>query len=200
MFGTRNIPLTTTAALMAVAMLVVLAFKIVDWSDISYEAPTETVAPESTDEDVFADREAGDWREQLIALGIIATGTPETATSSDPVAYVGDILANELLRGYDTMKATDSYSVDAARTLGTSIGTNVLPISTANHITVDALLLDEDISKEGALRYRADMREATAPLITDIPPELVLFAEFLETQNAEKLRAIEDSAKRYRKT
>jgi len=185
---------------MAVILLLSLAYKIAEWSGVRYEvaplaappvdAPTAEAAPATP---------PGDWRQELITLGIIATATPATATSSDPVAYVGDILATEMLRGYAALKENDAYTVDAARSLGSSLGTNVLPVSTAEHISLADISVDADTSRERVLRYRADMREGTAPLISDSPPEIELFAEFLDTGNREKLRALEAAAARYEK-
>ena len=70
-------------------------------------------------------------------------------------------------------------------------------MSTAEHISLSDISIDADTSRERVLRYRADMREGTAPLISDAPPEIELFAEFLETGNREKLRALETAAARY---
>ena len=183
---------------MAVILLLTLAFKVAEWSGVSYEAvPVATPSVDTPTAETGPVRTPGDWRQELIALGIIATTTPATATSSDPVAYVGDILANEMLRGYAALKENDAYTVDAARSLGSSLGTNVLPVSTAEHISLSDISIDADTSRERVLRYRADMREGTAPLISDAPPEIELFAEFLETGNREKLRALETAAARY---
>ncbi len=188
---------------MSVALVIVLGYKIFEWSGLTYEAaPIESTASSDVlpDDsfDTFAEREPGDWREELIALGIIATGTPETATSSDPVAYIGDILAEEILNGYGALKETDTYSVDAARSIGTSIGANIMPLPTSAHISAEELASDTDTSLARVLVYRADMRDATAPLIHDDPPEFVLFAEYVDSRNPEKLRALERAAVRYR--
>jgi hypothetical protein len=198
-FGIRSIPLSTTATVMVAVLLIAVANRIAQWSGVTYVAApaTHTDQPPRSPEPVESPA-SRDWREDLISLGVIASGTPETATSSDPVAYVGDILATELLRGYSTMKETDTYSVEAARAFGTTLGTNVLPESLHTPIDPAAIRTDEDVSRDRVLSYRADMREAMSVLISDSPPEFVLFAEYLESGNAERLRAIEASAERYR--
>jgi len=184
---------------MVAILLIALAYKVAEWSGVTYVAEPPPPAAEVATDELLPVRERGDWREELISLGIIATGTPETATSSDPVAYVGDILATELLRGYGAMKEADTFTVDAARSFGTTLGTNVLPEPLHTPIDPSGLRTDADTSRERVLSYRADMREAMSVLITETPPELVLFAEYLESGNAEKLRAIEAAAERYRR-
>lgn len=139
-----------------------------------------------------------DWQEELIRLGIINTANESYGTSTDPLEYIGDIIAEQVLGGYLSLKEGETYSKETANQLGESIGKSILPSPTFTPHTEKGMITVTDTSRERVLSYRADMREALAPLITDTEPELVIFAKFIETQSPEELIALAAAAKRYK--
>ena len=182
----------TTAILACLILLGISAVQTVAWWYGDQEIDVSTLAvPTHTAADDAA------WRDELVRLGIIATSTEaDIATSTDPVARIADILGEQAAYGYLSLKE-GVLSLEDARAYGSAVGENVLPISTAAHISVADIDSTTDVSKERTLAYRADVRDATGVLITDTEPEVVLFAKYIDSKNPNLLEEIKDAAARY---
>ncbi len=140
------------------------------------------------------------WRDELAQLGIISTTTSEVlATSSDPLATLGDSIAQEFLYGYMSLKQSGTFTPERAAELGKGIGVNIRAPSDFSMHSEAELTEDADVSKERVLVYRSDMRDALAVLINGEPPEFEIFARYVETNNPERLNELREAAERYRK-
>lgn len=81
--------------------------------------------------------------------------------------------------------------------MGHAIGASIRAPSDFTPHTAEEVTIDDNTSLERTLEYRADMRDALKSLITDAPPELEIFALYVETKNPIRLQELEDAAGRY---
>lgn len=203
LFGVRHrsrgtVSIVVTAGLAVALLLIASAWRIGDVVKIqrndvplSYERPTT--------KELVAERKplsTRDWQNELAALGLISTSTDRVvATSPQSVA---DIISEQFLNGYISLKESGRYSQESAASIGRSIGESVrAPSQFVMHGESEVRQV-ADISKERSLTYRADMRDALAILITDAPPEFETFGLYVETKNPERLRELEAAVTRYR--
>ena len=141
-----------------------------------------------------------DWRGELASLGLIATTTAagRQADSHDALAQIGEIIADGVLNSYSSLKQYDAYTRERASNAGRSMGKSIrAPLSYTLHGEHE-FTLDTDVSKEGMLRYRADMQTALKPLVTEAEPEFATFARYIETKNPERLNELKMAAEQYR--
>ncbi|MBI5456221.1 hypothetical protein HY969_00605 [Candidatus Kaiserbacteria bacterium] len=137
------------------------------------------------------------WRDELMRLGLIASSTALSATSSDPLSAFGNAVAEEFAHRYFSLKESGTYSPEKGAELGAALGANIRTPSDYSLHGVDELVLDTDTSMTRVLEYRSDMRDALAMLITQDPPEFETYALYVETQNPERLRELEQAQRRY---
>jgi hypothetical protein len=144
-----------------------------------------------------------DWQDELTRAGITtpvvdASSTALAASSSDPLSGIGQALAQALIGGYLSLAQYDAYTPERGEQLANTIADNFkAPVTFVPH-TTDELLLDSDTSTDRALQYRADMRVALEPLITDEEYELTLFAGYIESGDRSWLDRLSKAAINYR--
>jgi hypothetical protein len=141
-----------------------------------------------------------DWQDELARAGISFEEGTTTATSSDPLISFGESVASALYGGYLSLKQAGNYSPTQGDQLAQNIASQMRAPEVFVPHSVEELHLDERTSSERALAYRSDMREATAPLITNDPPELDLFAKYLLSKDPMWLAQLSSAALRYRET
>ncbi len=145
-----------------------------------------------------------DWQDDLMRTGLIATSsattspTETTATSTDPLSGIGQALAQALVGGYLSLTEYDAYTPDRGEQLANTIADNFrAPVIFVPH-TIDELTLDPNTSSSRAIQYRADMRTALAPLVSDEEYELTLYAAYVQTNDTTWLDRLAQAAERYR--
>lgn len=143
-----------------------------------------------------------DWQDELQRSGVTlpspnATST-ETASSTDPLSNFGAAVAQTFLSGYLSLSQYNAYTPERGEQLANTIADNFrAPVTFVPH-TTDELLLETDTTMERALEYRADMRVALEPLITDEEHELTLFAGYIESGDSSWLDRLARAAENYR--
>jgi len=196
---TGSVPIIITAALAIALLFAVLGSRAGIYasnrqSDTSLEFE-RTIPPEEIH---LAET---DWHGELVKLGIIATSSPEFeySSSSDPLGRIGDILAEQAVREYISLKQGNSFTAESARAAGATIGQNVLPSPLIDQFSIKDVLTTGDTSLARTLSYRADMRDATAPLISDHESEFALFSAYVETRDPDLLDILTRAAQNYEK-
>lgn len=140
-----------------------------------------------------------DWQDELAKSGVVINATSSLAsTSTDPLSFIGEDIAEALYGGYLSLKRYGEYTPSRGEQLAETIVQNIRAPQLFVAHSVDELTLSPDMTEKNVLEYRAHMREALAPMVTDDPPEFELFARYLETKDGSWLLAIADAAKRYR--
>ena len=139
-----------------------------------------------------------DWQDELAKSGIVFSTTTASASSSDALVSVVSSVAQSLYGGYLSLKQYNSYSPEKADELGQSVAHNIrAPLAFTPH-TVNELSLAADFSEKSVLQYRAAMRIALAPIVTDDAPEFEIFARYIETKDPSWLGELGRAAERYR--
>lgn len=139
-----------------------------------------------------------DWQDELTASGIAAATTTPNATSTDPLSTLAARVASQLYGGYLSLKQYDQYTPERGERLAQTVAESIkAPTHFVPH-TVDELSLDSDSSDARILRYRSDMRIATAPMVTDDMPEFDMFAQYIATKDSSWLQKLTDAAGRYK--
>lgn len=137
-----------------------------------------------------------DWQDELRTLGV-AVATSTDATTTDPVETMADSVAGALYGGYLSLKQSGSYSRAEGEDLAFNVAANIRAPLLAEPLTVDDVKT-RDNSSAAALSYRAEMRTALAPMMTEDPPELEFYAQYIQTKDSSWLTKLSDAAARYR--
>lgn len=142
-----------------------------------------------------------DWQDELKKSGTFAENVSSTSASStpeDPLSSIAVNIAQALYGGYISLKQQGSYTKERGNELATAVAGNIRAQELFVPHTVQELTLSEDASVERALQYRADLRVALLPMVTDDPPEFEYFALYLETKDPAWLVKLAGAAGRYR--
>jgi hypothetical protein len=192
-------PIIVTAGLAVALLLVAGAWRLGDIVKIEGEVPLSYERPST--EQVLAARKPlesnRNWQNELAELGIISTSTEGLIATT--TLSVADVISDQFLAGYTTLKESGRYTPETASAIGRSIGESVRAPSQFVMHGEGELKKDLDTSSARALEYRADMREALAVLISDAPPEFQTFGLYVETKNPARLLELEEAADRYQK-
>lgn len=138
------------------------------------------------------------WQQEMILLGLATSTTPSATSSDDTIAMIGPMVAAQLAGRYAGIQDAGSYSQNTLDSAAESIATNVrASISYKTYAAAD-IKIDADTSYARMLTYRADLREALAPLLDNSTPELELFARYMESGDASYLTQLDSAAKNYR--
>ncbi len=200
-----SLPILVTAALSIAVFFGVFGLRAADFVRArSVIVDTKALEPVEAPQYIAADDTDGnaipDWQDELLRKGItVATSSEElSATSSDPLATIADSIADMLYGGYVSLKAYDAYTPERGEELAGRVAESIKAPS--SHVVHDAheLTVVDDVSEARVLQYRADMRDALAPMVSDAEPEFEMFARYLETHDALWLDRIAGAAARYR--
>ena len=107
-------------------------------------------------------------------------------------------VAEALYGGYLSLKQQDSYTPKRGEELAQRIAQNIRAEEFFVPHMAEEIVLADDTSAAMVLKYRADMRTALAPLLTDAPPEFEYFAEYLQTKDPSSLTPLILAAEGYR--
>ena len=200
----RQRPIVLTAALSVAVLLAAIGLQLGAAREPSTKKNMAFERPGSSVPTTYvSDRQ--DWKEELARLGIISNDADAlqtlagNGTTTDPLTYIDEVVAEQTINGYLSLKENETYSKELANQLGTYIGSNIIPTPTNIPHTKADILRNPDISKKSILSYRSDMREALVPLITDASPEFETFAYYIETKNPARLDELREAAERYKK-
>ena len=142
-----------------------------------------------------------DWQDELEGGGIAisASSTASTTESQDPASKVGGTLVKSLVGGYLSLQQSDSYTPARGEQLANNILSNLREPATSAVYTETELKIDSDISEGRILKYRADMRAATAPMVDlNAEPEFSLFARFISSGDEAWLEKLSIATAPYR--
>ena len=205
---TRGVSSIAVTAALSVAILIAAIGSYIGSAAASKQARAVTEAREPAEQQTYvaiADADgngAPDWQDEL-ARGDIAIGTTSSATTTpseiDPVASLGVAFMQSVVSGYLSLKKYDAYPPGRGELLGKTIASNLRAPAIFTPHGADELTIDADISQERILRYRADMRVATAPMVDlNAEPEFSLFARYIATGDTSWLDALSSVATKYR--
>lgn len=206
-FSRGTSPIAITAAL-SVAILIAAIGSYIGERSMSAHIPASLAAYEPAERPTYvavADSDGNgvpDWQDELVRAGIAeraASSTATTTAETDPVASTGSAVIQTLVSGYLSLTKYDSYTPERGEQLAQTIVANLrAPVIFSPH-TTDELTVDTDTSVERIMRYRADMREATALMVDfSAEPEFSLFARFIATGDTAWLDKLSATAKNYR--
>lgn len=138
-----------------------------------------------------------DWQDELFASGVTVSTSTAPSNEDDPVTRMSDSVAGALYGGYLSLKQQGSYTASRGEELANSIAANIRAPLLAKPLTVEEIKT-RDNSASAALAYRTEMRTALAPMMTDDPPELDYYAQYVSTKDASWLTKLSAAAQRYR--
>lgn len=167
----------------------------IDPLSLEYAEMPTYIAIEDADENGIPD-----WQDELTASGLLASSTSSAsdATSTDPLFAMAENVAQALYGGYLSLKQSGSYTPERGEELGARIAAEIRAPQLFLPHTVHELTIDEDVSEKNVLHYRANLRVALAPMVTDDAPEFEYFARYLQTKDASWLERLAEAAARYR--
>lgn len=194
-------PIVITAALSIAGLLAAagMQFASSPRTTMIEQAPLEPIAPREylAIEDADANG-IPDWQDELASAGIVLATTSATTTlSDDPISSIAENIAASLYGGYLSLKQYDEYTPTRGEQLASTVASALRAPETYTPHMVHELILENDTSETEALEYRARMRVAVAPMVTDDPPEVEFFARYLETRDPSWLDALAQAAARY---
>jgi hypothetical protein len=112
-------------------------------------------------------------------------GATSSATSSTPL---GDAILAQFFSTYTNLSAQGTSPDEAAE-----VAADIVPRIASRTFSESSVLTRTDTSLTGVLQYRAELREALAPLLNNTSPELDMYARWIDTGDTtylEKLGAI----------
>lgn len=138
-----------------------------------------------------------DWQDELLRAGVaLATSSSFAASTTDPLSLVAANVAQSLYSGYVLLKQHGQYTPERGEQLAQSVASSIKAPVEYTPYTVDALTIDTSNSKD-VLDYRADMRIALEPLITDELPEIEYLARYMTTKDRSWIEKLKSAALRY---
>ena len=143
-----------------------------------------------------------DWQDALMKNGMIAVAATSSARStdaqaSDPLSSLAENVAQALYGGYVSLKHYDAYTPQKARELGMNVAQQIRAPQLFVPHTVQEIVIDDDMSVNRVLKYRADLRVALAPMVTDDEPEFEMFARYIDSKDTSWLLKLSNAAARY---
>lgn len=140
-----------------------------------------------------------DWQDELAKGGIAVSTSTGQGTTSDPVASVGDSLAQSLVSGYLSLKEHDAYTPERGEQLANTLVSGFRAPTIFEPHTKSSLTIEADVSKVRISKYRNDMREALSDMVDpNTEPDFSLFARFVATNDRTWLEKLSLSASQYR--
>lgn len=137
-----------------------------------------------------------DWQDELFASGVTVSTSTETK-EADPLEDMGDNVASALYGGYLSLKQYGTYTSERGDELAQNVAANIRAPLVEGPLTVEDITTREN-SSAATLEYRAKLREALAPMVTEDPPEIEYYAYYVSTKDAAWLTKLSDAAARYR--
>lgn len=121
-----------------------------------------------------------------------------TATSSvSGLSPLGDAIMNKVITAYSSNIGDGGIQSDATTT-AIELVKNLKPVVQAKTYSVKDVKATPDVSLERVLKYRSDLRDSLAPLLSISEPEYVTFGRYIQTHDAAHLALLERDAELYR--
>ncbi len=198
--STGHTSIIVTAGLALALLLVAVAWRAGTALQKQYtsEVPLNFDRPSS--EEILKNRpvveNSRNWQEELVRLGLVSTSTDGVVVATTTYS-IADVISQQFLDAYVSLKNSGRYTPEVGAQVGKAIGSSVRAPSQFVMHGESELMKDGNTSKDRALEYRADMREALVILISDARPEFESFGMYIETKNPERLRELQEAAERY---
>lgn len=138
------------------------------------------------------------WQQEMMLLGLSTTTDPSAPSSTDPLSMIGPIVVGQLVGQYTGLVDSGSYTTE----LGTQVAESIAPYIKAaisyKTYSKDDLKIDGDTSYDRMLTYRADLRDALAPLMANSQSEFEIYGLYIETGDEAYLDELSSAAENYR--
>lgn len=192
MFRSR---LSTVATVSVFVLVIALAFQVRSLvttlsEPLTYSDEHETSEVVSLDDLV--------WQQEMLLLGLSTSSDPSASSESDQIAMIGPVVVAQLMGQYAGLVESGNYSPEVASQVAESIAPNVRAAVSYRVYTAADIKTKADTSYESMLAYRANLREALDPLMSDVRPELETYALFVDTGDASYLDELSSAAQNYR--
>lgn len=183
------------AALAVLILLGALAYQV-RHAFLALGTPSIYTAPETQSPSVVS----GDasLQQELILLGLATSSDPSATSETDPTAMIGPVVVAQILGQYAGLVETGAYTPEKGAAVAESIAPYVRAAISYKTYAAEDVRMDADTSYERMLRYRADLRDALAPLLKNTQSEFELYAKYIETSDASYLAALSAAALNYR--
>lgn len=139
-----------------------------------------------------------DWQQEMTLLGLATTSDPTATSTGDSIALIGPAVMAQLLGAYAGLEASGTSGSDTLAEAAHAIAPHVKAIVTHRLYGTADIKVDADTSLDRMLAYRADMREALAPLLDNKQSELEMYGRFVETNDKTILTDMKSAAANYR--
>lgn len=139
------------------------------------------------------------WQQEMTLLGLATTSDPNAASAGDPIALIGPSVIGQLIGTFAGLAGSGTYSSEAFAKAAESIAPNVKAILNYKTYGVIDIKTDNDTSFDRMLTYRADLREALAPLLENTENELDIYARYIETSDTDNLARLQHASVHYHK-
>ncbi len=163
-----SIPLLATASVCVAILLAVIFYGIVNASRQEYVS-----VPQSA---ITAQVGSGN-------IANISPVTESAAIATSDIAQVGPEIVGQLVQQYQQMKASGTYSPEAAGQAAQQLARAVSVLVPYKQYTVSNLHTSSDTSYAGMLAYRAALKQALAPMIGIKDLEIAVFAKYSANKN-----------------
>ncbi len=137
-------------------------------------------------------------QQEMLLLGQATSDQPAAATSSDTIAMIGPMVMAQLVGQYAGLQDRGTYSSASAQAAAEGVASNMRAALSYKTYGVSDIKTDADTSYARMLAYRADLRDALAPLLKNSSPELELFARYIETSDSVYLTQLQAASQNYR--
>ncbi|NBV76893.1 hypothetical protein EBR66_01895 [bacterium] len=133
------------------------------------------------------------WQQYLLSQA----SSPPRASDDVILSGASDALTERVSQLYTVMQKGGLYTPENLSQVGATVADTMKLEPTFDRITRAELTIDPDSSYDRMLTYRADMRVALEPLLTNKEPEFEVFARYLETKNEIYLEQLATTAANY---
>ncbi len=192
----------TVAAVALVAVLITAAIRFAPKESL---APKTVIAPIAEPSTFFSETDTDgdsvpDWQEALMGtdpemFDEIALGN---GTSGDTLPTATDAVGERLIQQYLFLKESQSYTEERGERLGASLAANVYVPTPFVPYTQSELRTTEDQTKEAVTAYRASLQDVLEPFLTMQTPEVVLYAQFVDSKDPHTLIPVRERALVYK--
>ena len=192
-------PLAITAALSVVVLVGVLGTRAISLLRANADTSVAVAAAAGAIDSSKNSPAAGaDWQQEMTLLGIPTNIDPSATSTNDTIAMIGPVIAAELLGQYAGLSAQGTVSSSTLAAAGTQLAPSVRAIVTYKTYAPSEIKVDSNTSYERMLLYRADLRDALAPLLKNTSAEFEIYAKYVQTGDPVYLAQLEGAAANYR--
>lgn len=190
------------AAVACVAVLITAAVRFAPKNPpVSTVIPTPIAEPSSFFSETDTDGDSvPDWQEALMGTNpnayderIVGSGT-----SGDTLPTATDAVGERLIQQYLFLKESQSYTDERGERLGTSLAENIYVPTPFVPYTQAELRTIGGQTKEDVAAYRTSLQDVMEPFLTMQTPEVVLYAQFIDSKDPGALIPVRERALIYK--